>query len=247
MDSIFVEGIAATVSAIIVFCGSVWLLLALVMGPRLAYFVTASITLGFLLLMGAVWSIGEPLGPVGELPSYHLVGAADSIEEIQFGAAGDYPEGEWFEASEDDDAALDIKTGAEGAASGELEDAIAEGEVTAFERPDQATVDADGTRLLLRDGTYYAAVRLEAVETEPDEGDAPSDEDITPEKGDTPAEDDAEAQEGPAPDAEAFVILEQDPGNPSGKARIITGGFLVLLVAHLMGLSRTEKRARRVP
>ena len=249
MDSIFVEGIAVTVSAIIVFCGSVWLLLALVLGPRLSYFITASITLGFLLLMGVVWSIGTPLGPVGVLPSYRTVGAADSVEDIQFGAAAEYPDGGgWFEPSADDDAQAGIKTGAEGAATGRLEDAIEEGDVTAFESAEQATVDTDGTRLLERDGTFFAAVRLEPVPTEPEEGDAPSDQDITPEEGDKPAEDDATAEEGGAdPDAEAFVILEQDPGNPSGKARIITGGFLVLLVAHLFGLNWTEKRARRVP
>lgn len=249
MDSIFVEGIAVTVSAIIVFCGSVWLLLALVLGPRLSYFITASITLGFLLLMGAVWSIGEPLGPVGVLPSYQPLGVAESVDEIQFGPAADYPEGDWFEPSEEDDAQTDIKTGAEGAATGELEDAIEAGEITAFERADQATVDTDSTRLLERDGTFYAAVRLEPVSTDPEEGDAPQDQDIAPEEGDNPTEDDAAAEEdqGPDPDAEVFVFLEQDPGNPSGKARIITGGFLVLLVVHLFGLSWTEKRARRVP
>ncbi|HEX2196110.1 MAG TPA: hypothetical protein VHJ76_04210 [Actinomycetota bacterium] len=247
MDSILVEGLAATVSAVIVFCGSVWLLLALVLGPRLAYFITASITLGFLLLMGVVWSIGEPLGPVGQLPSYRPLGVAESVDEIQFGPAADYPEGDWFEASEDDDAQLDIKTGAEGAATGELEDAIEAGDVTAFESAEQASVDTDATRLLQRDGTYYAAVRLEPVPTEPEEPDAPQDQDIAPEEGDTPAEDDAAEDAGPDPDAEVFVVLEQDPGNPSGKARIITGGFLVLLVAHLLGLNWTEKRARRVP
>ena len=247
MDSLFVEGLAATISAIIVFCGSVWLLLALILGSRLSYFITASITLGFLLLMGAVWSIGEPLGPVGELESYTAVGVADSAGETGFGPAADYPEGDWAEASEDDDAALELKTGAEGAASGDLEDAIEAGDVTAFESADQATVDAEGTRLLDQDGTIFAIVRFEPVETDPTEGDAASDQDISPEEGDTPEEDDAEAEEdtGPADDAEAFVVLEQDPGNPSGEARMITVGILGLLIAHLAGLSWSEKKARR--
>lgn len=247
MDSLFVEGVAATVSALIVFCGSVWLLLALILGPRLSYFITASITLGFLLMMGAVWSIGEPLGPVGELESYTAVGVGDAVTETGFGPASDYPEGDWAEASEDDDAALEIKTGAEGAASGDLEEAIEAGDVTAFERGDQAAVDADGTRLLDQDGTIFAIVRFEPVETDPTEGDAASDQDIAPEEGDDPSEDDAEAQEddGPAEDAEAFVVLEQDPGNPSGEARMITLGLFGLLVLHLAGLSMSEKNARR--
>jgi hypothetical protein len=69
MDLLFIEGVAAVASAVIVFCGSVFLLLAMVVGGRLAYFVTATITLAFLLMMGVVWSI-NPLGPVGSLPEW---------------------------------------------------------------------------------------------------------------------------------------------------------------------------------
>ncbi|HEX2294368.1 MAG TPA: hypothetical protein VHN37_03575 [Actinomycetota bacterium] len=247
MDSIFVEGIAATVSAIIVFCGSVWLLLALVLGPRLAYFVTASITLGFLLLMGVVWSVGDSaLGPVGELPSYTAVGAGDTPEEAGFGPAGDYPDGGgWFAPDPEDAGQAEIKTGAEGAATDALQEAIDEGEVTAFERADQAAADVDATQLLERDGTFYAAVTFNAVATEGDEEpDAPGDQDIQPEEGDGPAEDDDAAQEGPDPDAQAFVFLEQDPGNELGEARLISVGIFLLLVAHLAGLSFSERRAR---
>lgn len=248
MDSLFVEGVAATISAIIVFCGSVWLLLALVLGPRLAYFVTASITLGFLLMMGAVWSYGEPLGPVGELPSYTVVGAGDTPAEAGFGPAADFPDGGgWYTPPEDDDAALDVKSGAEGAAPDELQAAIDEGQVTAFERADQAAADTDSTQLLEQDGTFYAAVRFEAIATDPEEPDAPSDQDLAPEEGDRPAEDDAAAEEQAVDEnAEAYVFLEQHPGNPSGEARMITAGFLVLLVLHLLGLSWSEKRARQV-
>jgi hypothetical protein len=248
VDSLLVEGIASVVSAVIVFCGSVWLLLALVLGPRLAYFVTASVTLGFLLLMGVVWSIGEPLGPVGELASFKPIGAADTAAEIQFGPAADFPDAPWVEASEDDEAALEIKTGAEGAASGVLEDAIEAGDVTVFENPDQASVDSDATRVLEQDGDFYAAVRFEPVEIEETEGDAPTDTDIQPEEGDSPKEDDEAAaaeDTGPDPDAEAFVVLRQDPGNPSGEARMITVGFLGLLILHLAGLSWSERRARQ--
>ena len=43
MDLTFVEGIAAVASGILIFAGSVWLLLTMVMGARLAYFVSASL------------------------------------------------------------------------------------------------------------------------------------------------------------------------------------------------------------
>ena len=249
MDSIFVEGLAATISAIIVFCGSVWLLLALVLGPRLSYFITASITLGFLLMMGVVWSTGDAaLGPVGELPSYATVGAGDTPEESGFGPAGDFPDGgDWFAADPEEAEQGEIKTGAEGAAADALEKAIEAGEVTAFERLDQATVDSDSTQLLEQGGTFYAGVRFEAVPTDPEEPDAPGDQDIAPEEGDNPTEDDAAAEEQAVDeDAEAYVFLEQDPGNELGEARRITIGIFVLLVLHLAGLSVSERRARRV-
>ncbi len=63
MDAIFVEGVAAVLAGIIVFCGSVFFLLSLVVGARLAYFITASVTLAFLSIMGVVWSV-NPLGPL---------------------------------------------------------------------------------------------------------------------------------------------------------------------------------------
>ncbi|MDQ3981844.1 MAG: hypothetical protein M3271_04090, partial [Actinomycetota bacterium] len=66
-----------------------------------------------------------------------------------------------------------------------------------------------------------------------------------PEPGDSPAEDDAAAKAARDENAEAFVFVEQDPGNQSGEARLITAGFLGLLALHLFGLSWSEKRARR--
>jgi hypothetical protein len=249
VDSIFVEGIAAVVSAILVFCGSVWLLLALVLGPRLAYFVTASITLGFLLLMGVVWSMGEPLGPVGELPSWSAVGVGDSVEETGFGPAGEYPEGGWFEANPDEKAETEAKSGAEGEAPDFLEKAIEDGDVEAFAEINEAAVDTDATRLFDRDGVIFAAVRFEPAPATTDEEPGVGGEgDIRPERGDSPAEDDPAAEEGgPAEDAEAFVVLERNPGNPLGKARMITLGTLALFVLHLLGLSWSEKRARQIP
>jgi hypothetical protein len=251
VDSLLVEGIAATVSAILIFCGSVWLLLALVLGPRLAYFVSASVTLGFMLLMGAVWSVGEPLGPVGELPSWTEVGVGETPADIQFGPAADYPESPWVTASEDDPEQGEFASAAEGEAPDALEAAIEAGDVTAFADVDEASVDSEGTRLIVDGDEVFAAVRFEvapAAEEGDEESDAASDQDLAPEEGDSPAEDDAAAEDdAPAPDAEAFVVLERHPGNPSLMARQITAGTFVLFVLHLLGLSWSEKRTRRVP
>jgi hypothetical protein len=160
---IFIEGIAAVGSAIIVFCGSVWLLLMLVMGGKLAYFVTATVTLGVLLIMGIVWSTSE-LGPVGEQPSWSTVGIGEDISEIDFGAASSYPDAPWQEVSDDDASATKKKGELESSAPDSLEAAIEDGEVTTVEAVGDALVDSDSTRLLEQGGTTYGAVKFIPLE-----------------------------------------------------------------------------------
>jgi hypothetical protein len=154
---IFIEGIAAFASAIIVFCGSVWLLLMLIMGGKLAYFVTATVTLGVLLIMGIVWSTSE-LGPVGEQPSWSAVGVGEEISEIDFGPAESYPDAPWQPVDRDVTDEAELAGELEASAPDELEVAIEDGEVTTVESVGEALVDADATRLLEQDGTQYGAV-----------------------------------------------------------------------------------------
>ena len=94
MDVPFISGMAAFVSSILIFCGSAFLLMMLVMGARLAYFVTASITLAFVLILGIVWSI-NPLGPVGQLPNWEPIGLGQDASAIEFGPASAYPDDPW--------------------------------------------------------------------------------------------------------------------------------------------------------
>jgi hypothetical protein len=213
---IFIEGIAAVASAIIVFCGSVWLLLMLVMGGKLAYFVTASVTLGVLLIMGFVWSTSE-LGPVGELPSWSGVAIGEQTSDVDFAEAASYPDAPWEAPNPDDAAATEEKGELEAAAPDELEAAVEDGTVTTIEDAGTALVDPDATRLLEKDGTIYGAVVFTAAPTEED-----------PE---------------PSKDPLAIAILERDPGNALGPPRMITLGILLLFLLHLFGLSRIEKRA----
>jgi hypothetical protein len=223
MDEIFVTGLGVTISAILVFCGSVWLLLALVLGARLAYFVTASITLAFVLMMGVVWSF-TPLGPVGDLPSF----SAEAVGEggdVDFGAAGSFPGEPWRVPDEDDDAETTQKAEAESAATEAMADAISAGDVTSIESADQATAVSDGTRLLEQGGVTYAGVIVRQQETGGSEQQEP---DIDP-----------------SAEGNVLVILQYDAGNPLGQARSITFGVFIVLVAHLFGLSRSERKARQ--
>jgi hypothetical protein len=225
MDSIFVTGVGSVVAGIVVFCGGIWMLLTMVLGGRLAYFVVASITTAFVLIMATVWSF-TPLGPVGQLPEFDEVGIGEQ-GQVDFAQAGSYPNDPWKVPNTDDQEQATKASEAESSATSILETAITDGEIDVFESPDAAQVMPDSTRLLEQDGEEYAAVLLQPA-----------------------AEAGAETQpsETPDPQAEgtALVIMKYDPGNPQGIARLIWVGTLLVLVVHLFGLSRAEARARRL-
>jgi hypothetical protein len=168
MDLLFLEGIGATVAATIVFCGSIFLLLAMVMGGRLAYFVTASVTLAFLLMMGVVWSI-NPLGPVGRLPEWDQLEVGADASQFDLGAASEYPEGGWQPVDTEDQAQAGKASELETSATEYLQTAIDEGEVDTFESVTDAGVNTELTRLLEQEGKEYGAVTLEPVEGQGDE------------------------------------------------------------------------------
>jgi hypothetical protein len=223
MDVIFTVGVGAVLSAIIVFVGSVWLLLSLVLGPRLAYFVVASITLAFLLVMAVVWSI-NPLGPVGELPAWNPVAIGEDASELEFGPAGSYPDSPWRVPNEEDATEQTQASELETDAGDYVETAVNEGELD-VPAGSTGTADSDKTRFIEQDGDLFGAVTLEVA---------------------PPTGGGAQPTGGGADEpTEVVTILEYSPGNPLGRARIAAVGAVVLLVLHLFGLSRSERRARR--
>lgn len=237
IDTITLVGIAGFAAAILVFCGSVFLLLTIVLGARLAYFVSASVTLGFLLIMGVVWSIGTvPLGPVGAfgrpdadaIPHWELVDEDTDKATLEFGQAAAYPDAPWRVPSEEDAQEQTIGGELINAAVEQLEIAIEDaGEpVYGYEDAEDAEVEEETVRLLEREGKTYGMALLTPVPIEAEtEG--------------------AEATAQPENQgADVFIVMEFDPGNQFGKARVITAGTFLLLVAHLFGLSRSEKRAK---
>jgi hypothetical protein len=220
IDTTFIQGLAAFISAIIVFVGSVALLLALVLGGRLAYFLSATITLAFILIMGVVWSFGwntTPLGPVGVLPEWTAEGVGDTAEDVEFGPASSYPDGSgWRKVDKDDTGEATKASELESAAGDVLEQAIADKETSDFVSVSQATVDQDLTRLMEQGDNEFGGVTFVASEGT-----------------------------GADPNATAVVFMSYDPGNPYGTARIITLGTFILFVLHLFGLSRSERAVRR--
>jgi hypothetical protein len=218
MDIAFISGMGAFISSIIVFCGSAFLLLMLVMGARLAYLVTASITLAFVLIMGVVWSV-NPLGPVGQLPEWDPVALAPEGGEAEFGPASAYPEDPWRAPNEEDPAELTRIAELQSSAQDYVIESATAGEVEGLPSlVDSTTIPEDSTVLLDQEEEQYGATTVEIVDAE----------------GAT---------------SEALVVMQYDPGNPLGQARMITAGTLILLVLHLFALSRSEKKAahRREP
>jgi hypothetical protein len=227
MDELFITGAGAVAAAIIVFCGSVWLLMTMVMGARLAYFITAAVTLGFLVMMGLVWSTSQ-LGPVGQLPTFDPISIAEG-GNVDFGAADSYPDGDgWTVPPEDDEAEQAKIAELETSATDYLETAIADGKIDTFAAVDEAQVAADSGRLIQQGDQTYGAALLEPVAAAGEE---------------EPAQ--AEEIDPNAPDS-VMVVMRYDAGNPYGKARWITLGVFILFVLHVFGLSRAEKKARQV-
>lgn len=223
MDAVFIEGSAAVLSAVIVFCGSVFFILALLMGARLAYFITASVTLSFLLILGGIWSFsneGSPLGPVGPLPEWELISVVAADEPLEGPQADAYPDGgDWRKVDPEDPKELSQAAELGSASLDAIEKGIEKGDF-----PDNAvnnTATSETVRLQGEGADLYGAVTLDPPE----------------------ATDDTPVGETPAPSI--LTLMKYDPGNPLWEARKVTLGTLFLLILHLFFLSRSEKKARK--
>jgi len=239
----FITGMSAFVSSMIIFVGSAFLLLALVMGGKLAYFVTASITLAFTLIMGVVWSI-NPLGPLGQLPEWDPIDAQEDAAAVEFDAAADYPNEPWQVADTEDPIQTTQASELESDATDYVSTQIREGEVEGFPSTAQYTVADDATRLLMRGEQIFGMTTIDVLPPleQPELG-IPSK--AQRERDRAAAEEAASGAEEIEPLGQVSVVAEYDPGNPLGLARQITVGTFVLLVLHLIGLSRAERRVRR--
>ena len=237
MSTEFLTGMSAFVSAMLIFVGSAFLLLALVLGARLAYFVTASITLAFTLIMGVVWSI-NPLGPLGEQPEWSPIDAQTEASALDFDAAGDYPDEPWAPPDEEDATAVTQASELESDATKYVTTQIAEGAIEGFDTPPLFTVAEDSTLLLTQGDTLYGITVIDVLPPL-----------VQPELGIPSEEEQAAAEDTGAeeiePQGQLAVAAEYDPGNPLGPARQITAGTFVLFVLHLIGLSLSERKIRR--
>ena len=241
MDTAFITGMGAFISAIIVFIGSAFLLLSLVLGARLAYFVTASITLCFVLIMAVVWSV-NPLGPLGTAPEWEPEAIGEDAASLDFEAALDYPDDPWAEPDDEDALQVVQASELESDATKYATTTLADGNIEGLPQLATLQISEDSTRLLQRGEDQFGATLIDVLPppTQPDLG---IPEDIAA------AEEEAAAAETGAEQIEPLgqlaVVMKYDSGDQLGPARRIAGGTFILLVLHLFGLSRSERRVRR--
>lgn len=112
MDPVFVKGVLAFIIAMAVFVGSVWLLLAMILGVRMGYFVMGTCFFGVMAVIAVLWvfislvpapslGFGVALGPKGRETTWEPVAAGADLQtfDSEFGSfdVADYPGGDWEE------------------------------------------------------------------------------------------------------------------------------------------------------
>lgn len=152
-------GIIAVIAAVLVFCGSVWLVLSMYVGRMLAYFIVASITLASLLILSTVWSFVQ-LGPVGTLPSWIPIGVAPEASQTGFPPAKSYPNGNWTKPTTED---TELTTELSNTGTDMLTSAIGSGKIKTFATAADAAPDLESARFLEQNGTEYGAITFNPV------------------------------------------------------------------------------------
>ena len=107
------EGALVFVSSIVLFVGSVFLLLAAIFGIRMGYLMTATGFFGFWVILAALWAFGAPgtprfLGPRGDLPAWIAVAQGTDLRSETFPVIDEYPRGDWRSA-EDAEATAEVE------------------------------------------------------------------------------------------------------------------------------------------
>lgn len=101
-----VKGIAVTVAALVLFVGSIYLLLTAVFGLRMGYLVLAVSFFGWMIIFSMLWTLGQPkilgvtgllpnLGPRGTEPHWQVFAAGTGPLETRYGETASYPEEPW--------------------------------------------------------------------------------------------------------------------------------------------------------
>jgi hypothetical protein len=212
-----IEGTLVIVASMVLFPGTVWLLLSAVFGVRMGYLVSATGFFGFMVILSALWAFGAPgtpafLGPKGELPTWKPLAAGSTLTS-NVEAVEQYPAGPWQDPAQKQALSADVEAAtlafqeflAEEAAA-ELRRAGLQGEVTpdSFEIADVRFATVDDTRLAAATGFAETG--------------------------------------GP----EVVVVGWKDPGNESLPSYLFLVGSVIGFAAHLPFLDRAERRRKEI-
>lgn len=153
-----IEGVLAVVMSIVLFCGSVYLLLSAIFGLRMAYLIAATGLFGFMIILSAIWAFGAPgtpkyLGPKGKLAAWVALAEGTSVRSPSLPVVEKYPQAPWRAPRQGDVLAAEVEPAtlvfqdflAE-EANKELRQAGQEGEVAAsdFQITDLRFAEVDG-------------------------------------------------------------------------------------------------------
>ena len=101
LSPFFWKGIAVTVAGVILFMGTVYVLLTAVFGWRMAYLVLAVSLFGWMIILSALWAFGAPgtprnLGPRGTEPHWQVFAAGtQAVRSARVPETASYPGGPW--------------------------------------------------------------------------------------------------------------------------------------------------------
>lgn len=210
-------GLGVTISAFVLFGGSLWLLLAAIFGVRMGYLVTATSLFGFMIILSALWTFGAPgtpayLGPKGQLPHWVAIAEGAELRSPDFPEIQQYPGGPWQSPGDDPELSAEVE-----GVTGAFQEFLAEEATAALQDP---AVEIDPAIFEIRD------IRFARVED-----DTP----IAAGRG-------FATTGGP----EVLVLGFKDQGNEPLPSWIFLGGSVLGFVAHLPFLDRAERRRKEL-
>jgi hypothetical protein len=103
---LFAKGIILTLCALILFVGSIYILLSAIFGLRMAYLVLAVSLFGWMIIFSLLWTVGQPsilgvtgtlpnLGPRGVEPHWQVFAATTNPVRTKYPQTATYPERPW--------------------------------------------------------------------------------------------------------------------------------------------------------
>jgi hypothetical protein len=116
----FVKGLLVTICAVVLFIGSVYLLVSAVFGLRMGYLVVATSLFAWMIILAALWSFGfdsqgpgtpKNLGPRGTEAHWQVFQAATApTKSVKFPETASYPDHPWWIPTKDSPEASAIPT-----------------------------------------------------------------------------------------------------------------------------------------